>query len=380
MRILYGYDSTLPSTGADAEQVFQTVSSMCRAGADVELLTPGRRKGRLDGDGLRAHYQVEGDFPVVQGRGLTHGGLIFRKPAHAARVLLRARQTRPELVYTRNIPVLAAALSGGFKVVYETYRPWPMQHPQLGVLFKSLFSRPNFMGAIFHSKLARDSYRELGVAANRLEVVYNGFDPGRMEPRLSREAARKELGIRADRPVAAYVGRVGASKGLDSLLEIAKRVPQMQLLLVGSQGNGPVEKAGRKIANVAFVPWQKYDAAVKYLYAADVICVPVSAAPLEKSGSTVLPLKLFQYLATRRAILGPDLPDSRELLRHEENALLVKPGDYDGGAAAMRRLLGDSKLAGRLADQAFEDAQALTWDARGKKVVELCEEWMRTAG
>lgn len=376
MRILYGYDSTLPSTGADAEQVFQTVSSMCRAGADVELLTPGQKRGRLDADRLREYYQVKGSFPITQGRGLTHGGVLLRKPAHAARVLWRARKTRPDIVYTRNIPVLTALLTAGFNVVYETYRPWPLQHPQLGTLFRALFAKPNFLGGVFHSKLARDSYRALGVAADRLEVVYNGFDPGRMQPRLTRKEAREALGLNLDRPIATYVGRVGLGKGLDSLIDMAARAPEVQILLVGSQGNGPIEKAGRKVPNVAFVPWQKYDTAVRYLYAADVICVPTSAAPLEKTGSTVLPLKLFQYLATKRAILGPDLPDSRELLRHEENALLVTPGDPEAAATALRRLIADDDLRGRLSTQAHKDAQALTWDARGARVVELCESWL----
>ena len=47
-------------------------------------------------------------------------------------------------------------------------------------------------------------------------------------------------------------------------------------------------------------------------------------------------MKTFSYLAAGRPIVAPDLPDLREVLRHNENALLVPPDDVDAAAAAIR--------------------------------------------
>ena len=44
-----------------------------------------------------------------------------------------------------------------------------------------------------------------------------------------------------------------------------------------------------------------------------------------------------------------DTPAARELLAHDESALLVPPGDPDALAEALRRLAADRELAQRIA-------------------------------
>jgi glycosyltransferase involved in cell wall biosynthesis len=105
----------------------------------------------------------------------------------------------------------------------------------------------------------------------------------------------------------------------------------------------------------------------RFLFAADVLVFPPTAAAL-RAGRTVLPMKTFQYLAAGRAILAPDLPDLREVLRHDANAVLVPP-DVPGAAAdALRGLLGDVPRRERLAAAALADAARYTWDARAAKI------------
>ena len=72
--------------------------------------------------------------------------------------------------------------------------------------------------------------------------------------------------------------------------------------------------------NVIFTGRQPIAVVSEYLYAADVLIIPPVSAPLEKFGRTVLPFKIFPYLAAGRSIVAPDLADMRELLKHEKNA------------------------------------------------------------
>ena len=71
----------------------------------------------------------------------------------------------------------------------------------------------------------------------------------------------------------------------------------------------------------------------------------------------MLPLKLFAYLAAGRPILAPDAPDTAELLRDGDNALLVPPGRPELAAAALDRILGEPGLAERLSQQCPERAR-----------------------
>lgn len=71
-----------------------------------------------------------------------------------------------------------------------------------------------------------------------------------------------------------------------------------------------------------------------------------------------LPRGLIEAAAVGRAIVTTDAPGCREVVRHEENGLLVPVGDGDAVAAAIRRLLEDPVLRQRLAARGREIAES----------------------
>jgi glycosyltransferase involved in cell wall biosynthesis len=139
-------------------------------------------------------------------------------------------------------------------------------------------------------------------------------------------------------------------------------------VLVGSEEEGKIELQAGRIANVRIVPWQRFDVTIPYLYAADVLLIPPCIAPLQQHANTVLPLKVFLYLAAGRAILAPRAPDTSELLVDGENALLVPPGDPDTAVGALRHLMEHPTYRERLGRAALETARHLTWDTRAEKI------------
>ncbi len=82
------------------------------------------------------------------------------------------------------------------------------------------------------------------------------------------------------------------------------------------------------------------------------------------------PLKLKEYMAAGRAIVAPRIGDVARTLSDGMNALLYEPGDVDGLAHALSRLLEDSALRTRLGLAARRDVeQDGTWDAQLKKTL-----------
>ncbi len=86
------------------------------------------------------------------------------------------------------------------------------------------------------------------------------------------------------------------------------------------------------------------------------------------------PLKLFEAMATGRPIVTSDLPSIREVLTHEENALLVPSGEPEALAAAIEWLLGDAALSERLAARAFEQVRDYSWESRTAAIEGLVRE------
>ncbi len=368
VRILYSYDTPMPDTGADTEQVVNNVTALARRGIAMGLLLPGPQTGPGDATALREYYQVSGDVAVHLLRWRYHGLRAFEKWSHALRAPHHPAVAAAELIYTRNLPGAWSFLRAGRRVVYEHFRPWGDQIPPLQPFLRHILRHPNLVGAVFHSDHALASYRRLGVPDERMLVAHNGWDPGRMEPRLSRAAARAQLGLAADRFTVVYSGRMNARKGLDIILAAARSAPEIGFVLVGSEGEGPVETEARALGNVRIVPWQKFRDLAPWLYAADVLVIPPSLEPLERHGNTVLPIKLFLYLAAGRVLLAPRAPDTAELLSDGQNAVLVAAGDVAGLVGTLRDLAANPARAEQLAAAAFATAQSLTWDARAARI------------
>jgi glycosyltransferase involved in cell wall biosynthesis len=228
------------------------------------------------------------------------------------------------------------------------------------------------LGAVLHSQFAANRYAAWGIEETKLSVVWNGYDPKYFAQRPTVVQARTELGLALDRPLVVYTGHINATKGLDMVWALAQRCPNVDFLLVGSEGNGLIERMSRRQSNIKTVPWQPFDRTVSYLFAADVLLLPPSRIPLRVIGNTVLPMKLFLYLAAGRPILAPRAPDTSELLHdeseHDGYALLVAPGDAAAAATALQRILADPALAARLSRGALSTSQGLTWDARAAKI------------
>jgi glycosyltransferase involved in cell wall biosynthesis len=82
------------------------------------------------------------------------------------------------------------------------------------------------------------------------------------------------------------------------------------------------------------------------------------------------PLKLFEYMASGKAIIASDLPAIREVIDSGVNGLLVAPDDIDAWAKSLRRLESDPKLRSSLGHCAFKTViKKYTWKRRAQKVI-----------
>ncbi len=79
---------------------------------------------------------------------------------------------------------------------------------------------------------------------------------------------------------------------------------------------------------MTFTGWLPPASVTAELARAHVLILPNT--PTHTSERYTSPLKLFEYLAAGRPIVASDLAALREVLRHEDNALLVESGSADG--------------------------------------------------
>ena len=377
MKLAYIYDGFYPSTGADAWQVLNTALALSRQGIQVTIFCAQALHERpLTTQEILEHYSLSGQIEIRQ---LQRSSLVPRfihKWSHCREAMKHIKDEGFDLVYSRNILAIRQALQAGIKAVYDTYRPWPKQYAFMRWQFQSLFKNPLLLGGFFHSALARQAYVDVGIEPSKLMVAHNGFHPESYQKAPPKSEAKTELGLPQDRLVIGYTGRLDIEKGILTLIEVAELAPDIHLLLAGGGKDQEVLDRAEALPNVTLLPWQKPSYVPTLLSACDVLMIPSSSIAL-KTGNTVLPMKIFEYLACGRPIVAPRSPDTADVLNHNENAWLVGTDNSPLLVEELRKLRDQPELCTRLAQGAKERSDELTWDARGQKIKQQIEQWMK---
>jgi glycosyltransferase involved in cell wall biosynthesis len=169
--------------------------------------------------------------------------------------------------------------------------------------------------------------------------------------------------------VALFVGKLIPLQGVETILGAAREAPEIAFRLVGS---GQLEGLlPSRPPNVEHVPWIEYEQ-----LPAEIQRAGCSLGIFGTSGKAqrVIPNKAFQAIACAAPLVTADTPAARELLVDDESALLVRPGDAQALARAVRRLAADPELSRRIAAggrTAYErDASEAVLGARWRAIIE----------
>jgi len=315
------------------------------------------------------------------------GGTTGRRVHMLWTGLRRALAAGVDLVYTRDLG-LAALLAR----VPPTRRP-KLAYESHGIAPVVSALMPQWLGSSVpvpsHRKIARLDRREALVwsradayvtitqtLADDLAARYGERDRVFVVPDGA-AAAAPDAAPRpgAPRIRAAYAGHLYPWKGADVFLQALAATPEVDGLIIGGHpGEADLARLtalgaslglGARLTITGLLPPAAVAGA---LGAADIFVLPNTATAISERYTS--PLKLFEYLAQGGAIVASDLPAIREVLTHDETALLVPPGDVSALAAALATLATDAPRRLRLGRAARTLSDDYTWDRRAARLEE----------
>ena len=237
------------------------------------------------------------------------------------------------------------------------------------------------------SDAAKDIVLGYGVTdLGRVLVNPNGVDTTRYSPDIGGKGVRERLGF-GDRTIIGFIGTFHRWHGAEILaaafVELAARqqrsgAPLPLLLMIG---DGPHRSAAEQlIANAGLMEHARFTGLIpqsqgpEYLAACDVLVSPQVPNP---DGSPFFgsPTKLFEYLAMGKAVVASRLDQIGQLLRHEENSLLVSPGDAGELSHALERAINDRDLRARLGSAGRKRAlEEFSWIAHSTRILERLQQ------
>ncbi len=345
MRIAFVTETWLPSTDGVVTRITSTVRELRAAGHEVLVVAPSPAEEGFEGAKVKS-------VPTV-GFSWIYGGKRWGLPL--PRVGRHLRDFQPDVVHVVN-PVLlgiAAVLSAGragFPLVasyhtnvarYATYYRLGWLAPIIWWLLRRLHGRAAVNLATSTSTC--DELRAQGI--DRVQLWPRGVDLDLFEPRPPAPADHSRP------PVALYVGRLAAEKGLHLLESLAVAERGVRLVMVGD-GPARAELAAR--FPVTFTGLlHGADLAAAYR-SADVFVFP--------STTETLGLVMLEALASGLPVIAVDSPASREILGECSAGRLFTAEVADGLPSLVYQVREDNS-SGYLSDLARREAEKWSWPA-----------------
>jgi glycosyltransferase involved in cell wall biosynthesis len=216
--------------------------------------------------------------------------------------------------------------------------------------------------------VADELVERFGWPAAKVQVGYNAAQVERFGG-APPTGLREELGGSAERPLVLTPARLDEQKGHPVLLRAAAELPGVDFVLAGE---GPERAALEALASelgisdrVNFLGYR--DDIPQLLAACDVF-----ALPSLYEGSS---LAVLEAMAAGRPVVSSAIGGTDELIDDGTDGLLVAPGDTDGLAAALRRLLDDAELRKTFAQRAHARVERdFTPTAMTRRVEAIYEE------
>lgn len=375
MKIALITNSRIPSLTANSIQAMKVAQALMQLNHDVKMFAP-KETEIPSHELLLTHYGLrlapEIDFlPSI--KGFKRLDFIF----HAQNA---AKKFGADLIYTWLPQSAVLGLWSGYPVVLEMHAD---NSGLLGVWWMKQFlkSKGKKLMTVTTSALkkALETSTKLKLSPEAVLIAPNGVELEKYVNLPSPAEARNQLNLKQGLTVG-FTGHIYAGRGADLLFELARQMPNVNFLWVGGTPElvtfwqNKLTEAG--MTNVTMTGFVKHELIHLYQAASDLLLMPYSNSISASSGQDIAevinPMKMFEYMASGRAIVSADLPSIREVL-NEGNAVLI--GELGDGRIGdwrleIEKLLADESLRVKLGSQARKDVEKFSWVMREERILE----------
>jgi len=378
VKLGYVHSVPFPSLDANVVQVAQMCRAFAQCGHEVTLFIPRAR--RFDSDeaaraAAREFYAGDLPFRVEFVKTVRIFGRL--EMLGSVRSTLRAIQrARPDLVYTRNPWTMLSLPRAGVPFVFEAHE----ERVHLRSRFLDRYLRraivraarePSCVLVVAISHALRRIWENFGVPSEKLIFAHDGVEIGMFNPEMSAAEARAKLGLPSARPLVVYTGALKADRGVDQMLDAARALPEMELCLVGGKDEEIAfwksEAQRLRVSNVRFAGRVPHRQIPLWLAAADVLLMMWTWRVPTIRGCS--PMKVFEYMAAQRLIVGPAFPTIEEVLENGRDALLFEPDNTAALVSTLREALARRNDTAMPAAARTKVERDYTWRTRAEKIL-----------
>lgn len=347
------------SPKAHAINLIKTAKGFHNCGHEVILITK-KSFGTMSKTALYNSYGIPMDILWIQLPNFLGEHLLF-----AIATLPLALKLSPDLVYARNYAVPWLWTRFGVNTVGESHA-----HPSNeSTWFKKFLQSSHnkfFKALITINETLGVSYLNKG-AASKILVLPDAVDPKLFE----RPNVLPSSPYRSPKKIVTYAGHLYDYKGIPTILEAAKELPDIEFHLVGGLPEDIDRQKKRisdmKLANVYLDGLKPHAEVPNYLWHADILLLPPSAD--HPSARWTSPVKAGEYLLSGTPVIATSIPALKRWFTDKE-VEFINPDAPHEMATAIRYLLSNKERRDGLTRNGIKWALENTYAKRAEKIVE----------
>jgi glycosyltransferase involved in cell wall biosynthesis len=400
-KIVYILKARIPTEKAHGYQTMKMIEGFFENRCDIQAWIPTRQNtNKLSNTRIDDYYNLRFTPDIVRLKGLDFIYIVRKKLNRPSIKLIHLASIMNSVVFY--IMVIFKIISTKKVDYYYTrdhnlaqvllvFTPWIKSRLFVEMHSLSLTKKKKYRQVRILKKVAgiitmtykmRDELIDLGVSEDKILAEHDAVDIKQFSLDKTREEARDRLGMSSNKNILLFIGKFhtkGQEKGIPEIIRatsiLCKEFSNIKVFIVG----GPMDRVYKyeqlilqlNIPNniINFFDKRPVQDIPLWLKSADILLMPHPYSNFYEN--YVSPLKMFEYMASGRAIIASDLPSIKEVLTHKESALLSPPGDFESIAENAKILLSDKVFANSIACNALIKVADYSWNLRAKRVLKF---------
>jgi glycosyltransferase involved in cell wall biosynthesis len=379
------FHGRFPTEKAASLFVAKSVEAFADEGMKVKLLVP-RRIGRVYTDPYE-YYGVKRNFEVIflpvidiGTRNIFQGlrfFLSFITFSLSSYFYIFFHAKRKDIIYSNEtLPLFLASYL--FPLTFYEIHDFPESKLSF---FRFFLKRIKWI--LIHNQWKVEKAREVfGLQGDNILYQPNAVDIKAFDLSLTKEQARNELkkilpelSFPPEKKMIIYTGHLYQWKGVDILAKamnyFSQSSEEVNCYFIGGTPEDIATFSSKysKNPNIIIVGHRSHKEIPIWQKAGDILVLP-NTAKEKISLYYTSPMKLFEYMASRRPIVASDIPSIREIV-DDHQVVFVAPDDPQDLARGIRKTLenenGD-EIAGKV-NKSFEKVVDFSWHKRAKNII-----------
>lgn len=407
MHILFLTDNFPPEVNAPASRTFEHCREWVRAGHCVTVITgaPNFPIGKVYEGYRNKIWQTETMEGIRVVRVWTYitankgfAKRIIDYVSYMVSAILASPFVRkPDLVVATS-PLLFTAMAGyvvgvmhRIPFVFELRDIWPESIKAVGAMGDSwvirffekvemlLYRKASRIVTVTHS--FKHKLIQRGIDADKIDVVTNGVDLVRFQPRPKDQELVRRYGL-AGKFVAGYIGTHGMAHALETILKAAAHLQKAGeedyrfiFLGHGASKQELIDKAkSLELKNTIFIDSVLKEEVVRYWSILDVSIIHLKKTELFTS---VIPSKLFESMGMGIPVLHGVAGESAEIVEREKVGLIFEPENSSALLEKLIELKGNNTLYEQIKTNCHTAVGLYNRAALAEKMLRILENTVR---